>query len=268
MEFWTLEHFLAIVPAFIVGLIIAILLRKFLINKPLYIRMIPFQVCTGLLLFLEVLKQIDSFEETGYRLYSIPLHVCSLFLFLFPLMSFYKGKHSDLINTFACTVSGALTIFMVVLPTIIFSADNVKYWDKDFMSLHTVFFHNLVLFMFVLILALELHTPQKKSYLKEILIGAGIYSVIAALFSQLLKTNFSNFYECNIGPLKDLVDSIKASLGYGAGQAIYVFVLILLHIGFFILSYYVYRLVQKAVSALVNLKTKKSTETVEVEEIE
>ena len=250
MEFWTIEHFIAIVPAFIIGIVIAIILRKYLINKPLHIRMIPFQVCTIILLILEVIKQIFSFEDGGYRLHSLPFHVCSLFLYLFPLLSFYKGKNSDLINILACTVSVALAILMFTLPTTIFSVG--ENWNTDYMSFHTIVFHNLVLFMFVLILFLDLYTPQEKNYLKEIIICCLIYCVIAALLSQLLKTNFHNFYDCSIEPIKDFIDSIKASAGYVFGQTLYVFLFTLVNIGFSILSYYAYVLISKTFNKIMN----------------
>ena len=251
---WTFEHFLAIVPAFVIMVVIALVLRKFLIDKPLHIRMIPFQVCTVILLILEVIKQIVSIGYNGeiYRLYSLPFHVCSLFLFLFPLMSFYKGKYSDVINTLACTISGALTIFMFILPTMLYPVNEIVEWNTNYLYFHTVFFHNLVLFMFILIVALKLHTPQKKSYLKEVVVFAYFYCMHAVAFSYLLQTNFSNFYSCNMPGIDGIVAAIKTATNDIIGQAVYVFVLIGLHIGFFILSYYVYKLISGTINKLTN----------------
>ena len=252
MELWTYEHFLAIVPAFVIFVIISLVLRKFLINKPLHIRMIPFQGATVVLLIAELIKQIVSFGYNGevYRMYSLPLHVCSLFLFLLPLMAFYKGKWSDLINTIACTVCGALTLFMVIIPTMLYPANEIREWYTNYLFFHTVFFHDWVLFIFILILALNLHECEKKTYLKEVAIFGLGYSIVAASCSYLLKTNFSNFYECNMPPVKALVDSISASAGQTFGTLFYVVVLTFLHIGFFILSYYIYRLIAKLIKKI------------------
>ena len=256
MELWTYEHFLAIVPAFVIFVIISLVLRKFLINKPLNIRMIPFQVATVVLIVAELIKQIVSFGYNGevYRLYSLPLHVCSLFLFLLPLMAFYKGKWKDLINTLACTVCGALTLFMAIIPTMLYPVNEIREWYTNYLFFHTVFFHNLVLFMFLLILALNLHECKKKHYLKEIFIFGIGYSIIAASFSYLLKTNFSNFYQCNMGPIKAVVDSIAASSGQTFATLVYVVVLTFLHAGFFIASYYVYRLIANLLKKCSQMK--------------
>ena len=260
MELWTFEHFLAIVPAFVICLIVSLVLRKFLINKPRHIRMIPFQIATVILLIAEVIKQIVSFGYNGefYRLYSLPFHVCSLFLFLLPLMAFYKGKGSDLINTLACTICGALTIFMVVIPTMLYPAHEVTGWYTDYLYFHTVFFHNWVLFIFMLILTLNLHERIKKHYVVEILLFGLGYSVVAVTFSYLLQTNFSNFYSCNLGPVKDLVDSISASAGETFGTIFYVSVLMCLHVGFFIGSYYVYSVISNFIKKLEVKSVKKA----------
>ena len=56
-----------------------------------------------------------------------------------------------------------------------------------------------------------------------------------------------------------VVAAIKASTNEVIGQAFYVFVLIGLHIGFFILSYYVYKLISGTINKFTN-KAKKHLE--------
>ena len=56
-----------------------------------------------------------------------------------------------------------------------------------------------------------------------------------------------------------VVAAIKASTNEAIGQAFYVFVLIGLHIGFFILSYYVYKLIASAINKFTS-KTNKQVE--------
>lgn len=247
MELWTFEHFITFVPAVIVMIIITFILRKFLGNKPHNIRMIPFQILAAILLLSEILKQVFSFIR-GYDLYHIPLHVCSLFIFLIPLMAFYNGKGKEVIRTFACTVCVSLSLFMTIYPNLIYSPGNITNFFNDYFDFHTVFFHNVVVFEFILIIGLNLHSTEGKTYTKHVLIASAAYAVVAAVMAQLLQTNFSNFYSCNIGPLNDLINMIKDSLGYAAGQTIYVIVLIFLHIGFFTGSYYLYKLIEKLIA--------------------
>ena len=86
MQLWTKEHALTLLPAIALMLIAAFFLRKWLINKPLKTRMIPFQILTVILLLLEVGKQGLSLYQ-GYDLYCLPFHYCSLFIFALPAMA-------------------------------------------------------------------------------------------------------------------------------------------------------------------------------------
>lgn len=244
MELWTKEHFWQLVPSVIVMIIIALVLNKFIGNKPLKIRMIPFQILAVLLFISEIGKQVISFSR-GYNLYHIPLHVCSLFIPLIPLMAFYNGKHREAVRTITCSVTMALMMFMAIYPNLIYGSWNITNFFNDYFDFHTVFYHNVVIFEFILIIVLRLHHIGQGKHVRNMaLLGVG-FSAVAGTMSQILKTNYANFYTCNIGPINDFVNTIKDALGYTVGQTIYVIILGILHVLFFIGCYYLYRAIDK-----------------------
>ena len=244
MELWTKEHFWQLVPSVIVMIIIALVLNKFIGNKPLKIRMIPFQILAVLLFISEIGKQVISFSR-GYNLYHIPLHVCSLFIPLIPLMAFYNGKHKEAVKTITCSVTMALMMFMAIYPNLIYGSWNITNFFNDYFDFHTVFYHNVVIFEFILIIVLRLHHIGEGKHVRIMaLLGVG-FSAVAGTMSQILKTNYANFYTCNIGPINDFVNTIKDALGYTVGQTIYVIILGILHVLFFIGCYYLYRAIDK-----------------------
>lgn len=244
MELWTKEHFWQLVPSVIVMIIIALVLNKFIGNKPLKIRMIPFQILAVLLFISEIGKQVISFSR-GYNLYHIPLHVCSLFIPLIPLMAFYNGKHREAVRTITCSVTMALMMFMAIYPNLIYGSWNITNFFNDYFDFHTVFYHNVVIFEFILIIVLRLHHIGEGKHVRNMaLLGVG-FSAVAGTMSQILKTNYANFYTCNIGPINDFVNTIKDALGYTVGQTIYVIILGILHVLFFIGCYYLYRAIDK-----------------------
>lgn len=244
MELWTKEHFWQLVPSVIVMIIIALVLNKFIGNKPLKIRMIPFQILAVLLFISEIGKQVISFSR-GYNLYHIPLHVCSLFIPLIPLMAFYNGKHKEEVKTITCSVTMALMMFMAIYPNLIYGSWNITNFFNDYFDFHTVFYHNVVIFEFILIIVLRLHHIGEGKHVRNMaLLGVG-FSAVAGTMSQILKTNYANFYTCNIGPINDFVNTIKDALGYTVGQTIYVIILGILHVLFFIGCYYLYRAIDK-----------------------
>ena len=225
-------------------IIIALVLNKFIGNKPLKIRMIPFQILAVLLFISEIGKQVISFSR-GYNLYHIPLHVCSLFIPLIPLMAFYNGKHKEAVKTITCSVTMALMMFMAIYPNLIYGSWNITNFFNDYFDFHTVFYHNVVIFEFILIIVLRLHHIGEGKHVRNMaLLGVG-FSAVAGTMSQILKTNYANFYTCNIGPINDFVNTIKDALGYTVGQTIYVIILGILHVLIFIGCYYLYRAIDK-----------------------
>ena len=231
MELWTPAHLKTLLPSIGVMLILCVVLRLWLGKKPRRIRMIPLQVIAVMLLMLEIGKQTISFTR-GYDLYHIPLHFCSLFLFSIPLMAFYRGKQSSAVSTVTTVLCGSATLLMTVYPALIYSAGNVEEYVSEFMSFHTVTFHTLVYFAFLLILSLQLYGEFGRREQKVTLVAITVYSVVAAVAAQLLKTNFTNMYHCNVPPVENLRQTLIASWGYAPAQLLYVGVLTAGHILF------------------------------------
>ena len=241
MVLWEPEQIKTLLPSMAVMVLLTVGLNLLLGKKDLKIRMIPFQVIAVLLLILEVGKQAVSFSR-GYNLYHIPLHFCSLFLLFLPLMAFYRGKHQG--KLFAATTSMCVAMFllMAVYPALIYSGQNVLLFFKDYFSFHTVAFHNLVMFATMLIFGLKLYQPiEQKKEMGFISVCMVVFSVLAATFSQVLKTNYANFYQCNVPPLENIRLTLQDVLGYGLSQTIYVAILLVLHILFLLLCYWIYR---------------------------
>ena len=241
MVLWEPEQIKTLLPSMVVMVLLTVGLNLLLGKKSLKIRMIPLQVIAVLLLILEVGKQAVSFSR-GYDLYHIPLHFCSLFLLFLPLMAFYRGKHQG--EVFAATTSMCIAMFllMAVYPALIYSGQNVLLFFKDYLSFHTVAFHNLVMFATMVIFGLKLYQPIEQKKDMVFISGCMVeFSVLAATFSQLLKTNYANFYQCNVPPLENIRLTLQGVLGYGVSQAIYVAVLLVMHILFLMLCYWIYR---------------------------
>lgn len=244
MVLWTPQHAKTLIPALIAMLIAALVMRKLLLKMDWRRRMIPFQIIAGLLILLEIGKQAYSFSR-GYDLYHIPLHYCSLFLFSVPAMAFYHGKYRQAVQAVASAFCASLFIFMLVYPDLIYGAWDIDNYQSNFLSFHTVTFHNLVMFAFVLILALDLAEPPQKTDCKVIVCATGVFCVVAATMAQLLKTNYASFYNCNIPPLEAVRIGLQPVLGYALSQLLFVLIVAILTVAFTVGAYWVYRLMRK-----------------------
>lgn len=230
MSLWTYEHAITLLPAMVVMAALSLLLRRFLKDQPWKVRMIPIVIITVMLLLLEVGKQVLSFIR-GYDLYHIPLHFCSLFIFVMPCMCLYRGKHSHKVDTVVAAMCGSVFLMMAVYPSLIYGDFNIRAFFTDFFSFHTVVFHNLVVLLCFLILSLELYVPQKGDWKVLVWFMVG-YGVVAATVAQLLRTNYNNFYQCNIPPLESLRQLVQSGLGYWPAQILYVIIVIAMDVGF------------------------------------
>ena len=244
MELWTAAHGKTLLPALALMILAALLLRRCIGSKSLKIRLIPLKILAVLLLLLEVGKQICSFAQ-GYDLYHIPLHFCSLVLLALPAIAFYNGPHKDTVHGVGAALLAAISLLMLIYPALIYSAGNIEDYFKGFMDFHTVTFHNIVLFAFILTVALQIHTPTEKSEPKAVVLFTVGFCVTAASIAQLLQTNYANFYTCNIGPLETVPISVQAVLGYVPTQILYVLIVATLHVLFVLMSYWLYRFLRK-----------------------
>ena len=255
--FWTKQHVYTLIPTLIVELIIAIILGHFLKNKSEKIRLIPIQVIAAIMLLLEVWKQVYS-AINGYNLYRIPFHFCSLFLYFVPLAAFYHGKYKDIFRLLAIVVSTCLFLFLVVYPDIVYGGDAIisaidfiTFKGGWFIDFHSWVFHGLAVFLFFLFMFLDLYEFNTKKDLKVIVIAFAIYCIIVGPFSQIVETNYNNFYHSNAPFLEDFRLMMIDGLGWG-GQLIYVLMISIGTILVPILAYFVFKGLQHLKNKIAN----------------
>ena len=246
MELWTPQHAKTLLPAMAVMLVLTVVLRLTIGKKSREIRMIPFQVIAVILLILEIMKQIYSMAR-GYDLYHIPLHFCSLFLFTLPVAAFYNGKHRGKVMSVAATVGASLLLFMLVYPNLIYGAWNIENFFNfdDFLSFHTVAFHNLALWSVMLVVGLRLYDPPARGEGVANLIFVLCFCVASGIAAQLLKTNYANMYRCNIPPLESLRVAVEGAVGYPVAQTLYVLCVSLGTVGFFMMCFALFCLLRR-----------------------
>jgi len=191
---------------------VAVGLYFWLRNKSDRAKLIPFMVIGAILLGLEIAKQIIGFTNpAGYRLFWIPLHVCSIFAFSIPLAAFMKQKWKA--TKFFWGLSLAISVMVVIVVLVAPSAmmgiqvegivtnnpsgtwsgtPRLNYATAIFMDWHSYIYHTVaILFLFVFI-ALR---PYKPNW-HELLVASGIFMgfmLVAGIMSRVLETNFAAF---------------------------------------------------------------------------
>ncbi len=245
MQLWTPEHAMTLIPAVVVMIALSLLLHFALRKKAHEVRMIPVQVIAVLLVLLEIGKQTISLAR-GYDLYHLPFHFCSLFIFMLPLAAFYRGRGEERVRGVAAALCSAVLLLILIYPSLIYSAHDITHFFKDYMCFHTVFFHNLVMLAFFFFVTLGVHAPSPRSEIRAIVWFVTGFSVVAAVMSQILKTNYANMYTCNIPPLETVRLAVQNALGYAVAQTLYDLIVSVLQILFTLMAYAVYVLAKRA----------------------
>jgi len=235
-----------LLPAVAVMIVIGVVLRRIIGKKSLAVRMLPLRIIAVALVVLEIGKQLTS-ALNGYDLYMLPFHFCSLALFVLPLAAFYKGKYAYTVRNICTVVCAAISLLLMIYPCLIYSSENIIGYFDGYLNFHTVTFHNLVIFAFILILALDLHTPGRRKSIKPLVLFILGFCVVSASMAMLLKTNYANYYHCNIPPLEAVRLSMQGVLGVWVTQLLYISIVSALNVLFVLLSYWVYRQLHRLV---------------------
>ena len=236
MGLWTDEHCKTVLPALAFMILFGVALYRLLGKKDWNTRMLPIQIIACVLLAIEVGKQVLSLQR-GYDLYHLPFHFCSLFIFMLPILAFYRGKYQQKVAAVTTALCMAVLLLMLIYPNIIYSAGNIRSFFTDYISFHTVFFHNLVMLAAVLVLALRLYVPQKGDWKAVAWFMVG-FCTVASSMAQILKTNFANFYRCNIPILETVRQAVQNAMGAVPAQIAYILIVALLHILFTLMAYW------------------------------
>lgn len=229
MQFWTATHAKTLLPSLALMLIAVWLLHHLLKGREERVRSIPFQIVAVLIGLLEIAKQVISLR-LGYKMWHLPLHVCSVIGLFLPLTALYRGRYRGVLRGATTALLSALFSFMVIAPNAIYTVeaieDSLKFFTQSdinyFFDFHTVAFHELALLALLLIYALDLHQPEPR---RDVLATATVmlcYTPPAAVAANVLQTNFHNFYYCVFTPIELLRLRLHEVLGASLGQVLYV----------------------------------------------
>lgn len=247
MQLWTRDHAMTVLPTLAGMLVLCAVLRIALRKKSLETRMLPLKIIGVLIVLLEIGKQCVSFSR-GYDLYHIPLHYCSLFIFMIPLMAFYRGKYQDKVGCITAAICGAEFGLMLIYPNLIYGDWNIRLFFTNYLDFHTVAVHNLIMLAFLFIVGLALHTPAKKGEVKAVVIFILCFCAISASMAHILKTNYNNFYQCNIPLLETVRQAVAGVLGTTVAQIFYVLCVSIMNVLFTVAFYWVYRGLRRLVT--------------------
>ena len=123
-------------------------------------------------------------------------------------------------------------LLMLIYPNLIYGSWNVTGYFEDYANFHTVTFHLLVMLAAVLIQALELYVPMGKQETKANVLFILGFCVVSASMAHILKTNYANYYTCNIPVLEQVRLSVAQVAGEVPAKLLYITIVSVLNVVF------------------------------------
>lgn len=184
---WTKNEAIIVPVGLVIIILLSIIINFCLRNKSDKIKRIPLFIITIIVLILEIIKQIYSIV-VGYNLWKLPLHFCSIFLFVFSFASFGKGTLRKIGDVISLSGGFAVLVAFLVSPRNIIgnACDNVF---ASFDTFHTFTYHFLVFFYFFILIGSNL-VQAKFSDLKYVVTAVLGYAIIAIVAGYTLNVNF------------------------------------------------------------------------------
>ena len=143
----------------VIIIVVCLCLGLILKNKPEKIKRIPLIIIAIILLILEVVKQLYNAFNGSYSTWIIPLHFCSMFVFLIPLAEFFNGKIRDMSQALAFTCSFMFVALFYFQPSGVLGNATSNVFGS-FNSFHTFVYHHLIILYFGLTISLNLYKPK------------------------------------------------------------------------------------------------------------
>lgn len=203
---WTKDEALIVPIGLVIIIFLSVIINFCLRNKSEKIKRIPLLIITIIVLILEIIKQVYSLIK-GYDLWKLPLHFCSIFLFVFSFASFGKGPLRKIGDVISLSGGFAVLIAFLISPRNIIgnACENVF---ANFDQFHTFTYHFLVFFYFFILISSNL-VKAKFSDIKYIITTVLGYAIIAIVAGYSLNINYCSVLQNNYS----FLESIRLSCG-------------------------------------------------------
>ena len=215
------NDFVAIYIALFVIIIMGVVLKHVLRNQNETRRQIPLMVIAGVLLVLEIVKQVYHIICGDWHTWYIPLHFCSYFLVWYAVALFTRGKIRQ--TMYACSLTGGfiVSLLLLVAPRMILHSATVDIF-ANFNNFHTFFYHIGVMAYWIWMLLLKVYHYETAHLKRTIVFHIGFFFV-TIIGAHVFQENFTNVLRADIAIMEDLRLS--------AGQFTYTMVLFLVGVG-------------------------------------
>ena len=214
------------------------ILRKKNSPKAIKLSLIIFWVIAVVADIIKIIVSIttDSFVLTG----SLPLYICSIFMYAMPFAIWGKGKIKDIACTYVCTIGLFGAIMNYIVPSVTLNYSLFSFW-----GLHTTIYHSMLLIVPFVMLCTGYHKIKIKDFGWAFL-GFVILTISVVAIDYIIKADYM-YFRTEEGTSLGIVMNIASATG--------IFWPILMYLGYAIVQIVMTGVII-GITALTNLITK------------
>ena len=226
------KHLIGVLIVLALLLIVFYVFKKFnLYNKSNQLRVII--VFTILFYLLEFLKLGYTMYPTWeFPMYHLPFHLCSLPLYLYPLLIFVpsSSKFMAYISSTAFATIMFAAILAFAYPSNILGGSESWFPVKDnVLPLISFTYHGLMIFSSIYLIKSRMFVPTKDSYIKAITVTL-VFGIMGIIVNYLFDKDFMLLTKGNGSPLQFLIET---------SQVLYTLSMILIGLIFIVLTIFI-----------------------------
>lgn len=170
-------------------------------------------IFTLIFYILEIMKlSYITYNNQAFPIYHLPFHLCSLPLYLYPLMYFMKP--GSFIDTYVkptaysvCLLAGILALVMPT--TIIGNAESWVPFSENVLPIISFLYHGTMIFSSIYLIKSGFYKLENNQFVKIILVSLS-YAFIAILVNHFLDTDFMMLNRGIGSPLIFLMETSRA----------------------------------------------------------
>lgn len=203
------KHLLGVLIVLVVVIIILNVFKKlYLYKKEKQLKvMIGFTVLFYLLEFLKL--GVTMYPTWDFPMYHLPFHLCSLPIYLFPLLIFVPSnfKLRDYISATAyATIMFAAVLAFAYPSNILGGSENWFPLKDNVLPIISFTYHGLMILSSLYLIKSRLFIPSKDSYIKATVVTF-LFGVIGIIVNYWLDKDFMLLTKGNGSPLQFLIET-------------------------------------------------------------
>lgn len=183
---FTEKHLIGLGVALISIAVLIVVFYFTLKNKSMKVKLIPAKILAIALLVIEFMKFMYLFwDGQGITEGNFPLHLCSMFLWAFPVALFTNNRFTKYAKAFSYIMGIPAGLMVLLIPSSVL--DSTAGWmpiSENILDIHSFVYHAILIFVPLYVMIIGAYRPTVKNCFQSyaVAVGCGVVALLCNLY--------------------------------------------------------------------------------------